>query len=191
MPNFSTPSTARRKKMENITYQPPKALNMGKDEVFDIAEWLSQQHGYAPDRDLWTIVTEELGGTIELKDFSQLEEDASIYVRGLGDFSIELPYALPNETERFCLAHEVGHYVLHYVIPYSQNNKMKPMKAHRYGNDRTEYEANWFAAAYLLPKPQFVSVFDAMSGNHSLIANHFRVPVKLSENRAKSLDLVG
>jgi hypothetical protein len=170
-------------------YVAPVALSIGRDAIFDIAEQLSTANGYSPDCSLATLIVDRLRGEIVFNDQLNLAQDATIYVEGIGDFKIELPCGLPVETERFCLAHELGHYFLHFFIPSMDNEQMSPIRAFAAGEELAEYEANWFAAAFLLPKAIYTTKYNACAGDHAVLASYFQVPIQLSSNRAISLGL--
>ena len=53
---------------------------------------------------------------------------------------------------------------------------------------RCEWEANWFAAAFLMPSKPFCDAWKTMSLND--VARHFLVSTSAAENRAKALNLL-
>jgi len=131
-------------------------------------------------------VVQKLGGKIIYQDMTELGDsaDASVRVFGKGNFEIYLPNFTTSERDRFSIAHEIGHYVLHYPL------KNQPMKAARFGSNRVEWEANWFAAGFLMPADAFRKFFAKEGGRLGSVAAHFRVSLAAAEARAKTLNLL-
>lgn len=121
---------------------------MTKGEVHALAEQVAAKVGYRPGAELEPIVS-RLGGRIEIHEFAELHETGSIRVDGAGVFTIFLPPYTGRLRDRFTVAHELGHYVLH-----SRFGKNR-IRVAREGSGRTEWEANWFAAAFLMPEKLF------------------------------------
>ncbi|WP_340693306.1 ImmA/IrrE family metallo-endopeptidase [Hyphomonas sp.] len=168
-------------------FRPPEATNLSKDSVFRIAENVAKQVAYKPDCDLHPLI-EELGGDVHLKDFwsEGSRESGSLEVRARNDFSIFVPVDTSELRDRFTIAHELGHYVLHYL--WQIQVKKKPefrLRASRYGSDRAEWEANWFASAFLMPSSEFKTLAAKHSTGH--ISRHFKVSRQAVEIRAKTL----
>lgn len=64
------------------------------------------------------------------------------------------------EWKRFVIAHEIGHYILHY-----ETMKKHGIYAHRYhkkGKSEKENEADFFAANLLMPRERFTKQFEAL-----------------------------
>jgi Zn-dependent peptidase ImmA (M78 family) len=55
----------------------------------------------------------------------------------------------------------------------------------RYGSGRDEWQANRFAAAFLMPKDEFVQVFRKYGRNTHLVAGHFEVSEPAVKTRAE------
>lgn len=98
--------------------------------------------------------------------------------------------------KRFIIAHEIGHYVLHY-----NKQKDKGMYAHRdhkKGKDDVENEADFFAANLLMPRDKFMEKYKELQEKHLskedmiiLLANKFIVTKPMVERRFKELGLIG
>ena len=52
---------------------------------------------------------------------------------------------------------------------------------------RAEWEANWFAAAFLMPSAEFKEIYEAMGRSTEFTAMQFGVSPKAAEIRAQSL----
>lgn len=166
--------------MTTVKYIPAEPCNVRKNVIEAFAAKFAQDIGYKAGDDLKPIV-DSLGGRISLQSFDD-PTDASIKVRGKGDFDIFLPAHTTFERDRFSIAHELGHYVLHFPM------KMEPMQARRFGSDRAEWEANWFAAGFLMPEDEFREKFD-QTGSPTVLAHHFKVSVSAVRARMKALSL--
>ncbi len=62
------------------------------------------------------------------------------------------------------------------------------MSTNRKGSNRLEWEANWFAASFLMPESEFRQMVSDESSN-AHIARHFRVSESAVEVRRKSLNI--
>ena len=138
---------------------------------------------------------ERLGGTIEKE--SAAEYEAMVTKSGDG-FKIILSNNEYDRRERFSIAHELGHLFLHmgYLI---DEEKWKSVGDYtdsvyfRYGHSIEEHEANEFAAAFLMPKAEFVSIArdHFVNGSYDVdsIAGHFEVSRDAAVNRGRWLGL--
>ncbi|PWC48210.1 ImmA/IrrE family metallo-endopeptidase [Azospirillum sp. TSA6c] len=167
--------------------------NLPRDTVYRLAEGTASRIGYGPSNlsNLPSLVERELGGRVVKKNFWLLDDYGSIQIRGEADFTIFLPDDATPERDRFTIAHELGHYVLHYVWPVRMmNQSLGPTCASRYDSNRAEWEANWFAAAFLMPQQPFEAAWRAASGNRVAdVARRFGVSRRAAEIRARALGL--
>ncbi|MFH0823817.1 MAG: ImmA/IrrE family metallo-endopeptidase [Pseudomonadota bacterium] len=136
-------------------------------------------------RELLEWVVRKLGGKIEIA--APLEhpeqESGSLEIRGKGDFTIWLsPYTAPLR-DNFTIAHELGHYFLHYDP--SAGPADKPVRVARNGTGTREWQANRFAAAFLMPQEQFTEKYHSTGGNIYAVAGHFEVSELAAEVRAR------
>jgi Zn-dependent peptidase ImmA (M78 family) len=130
----------------------------------------------------WT--TKNLGGEIRVsEDPSKLEEESgSLAIYEKGRFVIFLsPYTSPLR-DNFTIAHEIGHYFLHF--DHKRQSLNGPVIFNRYGSDRNEWQANRFAAAFLMPKEEFLEVYERYGRNTRLVAGHFEVSEPAVQVRA-------
>ncbi|MBX8783157.1 ImmA/IrrE family metallo-endopeptidase [Ochrobactrum sp. GRS2] len=89
--------------------------------------------------------------------------------------------------QRFTLAHELGHYILH-------RNQKTDFVDHTYFRkgdalDTMEFEANAFAAEVLMPSDAFAYYIENISSDVNDIANHFGVSPLAVSVRSKQLRL--
>lgn len=127
-------------------------------------------------------VAEKLGGKIEYLD-NGLE---SMEVRKKKDFTIYIPQFTHPRRDRFTIAHEIGHYLLHYPWGESDKEELK-VKFWRHNGNLLEYQANRFAAAILMPKEEFKDIYNNMDLGE--ISEYFNTSKAAVEVRAKVLGL--
>jgi len=143
-------------------------------------------------------VPSRLGGMLLYED--ELEYEASVEKAGGKNFIIKIlkNVDFPPERIRFSIAHELGHLFLHmgYLINPSLWNTVKDYKDsvyYRYGHSSEEYEANEFAAAFLMPKDEFLTVakenLDNGYYNTFKIAERFGVSEDAARNRGRWLGI--
>lgn len=121
-----------------------------------------------------------LGGRIHLQSLDDwVSEDGSIFVHAEEDFDIGLPHYTSPRRDKFTVAHELGHYFLH------SNQGETPIVAYRKGTGRLEWEANWFAAALLMPREIFIHAAQTMDEYE--LANKFGVSPDAARVRKESL----
>ncbi|MEZ6090663.1 MAG: ImmA/IrrE family metallo-endopeptidase [Pirellulaceae bacterium] len=124
--------------------------NQAKTVVETFAKDVASQFGFGIGNDVSELVR-ELGGRIRYEDIMESieEESGSIVVHGQHDFDITLPHYTSALRDRFTIAHELGHFLLHSDLGAT------PIIAYRNGSGRIEWEANWFAAGLLMPAEEF------------------------------------
>lgn len=172
-------------------YSTPVTMGLSRSQVETLAESIAKQLRFEPGADLVPVVT-RAGGRITYSEFRDLSESdsGSLEVHAEQDFDIFLSHTTSPTRDRFTIAHELGHYILHFLLPRKfQNGQPKNLRATRYGSDRTEWEANWFAAAFLMPAAKFRTAHAKASANTSTLATAFGVSQSAVVVRIKSLGL--
>ena len=83
--------------------------------------------------------------------------------------------SLPPEEQRFTIAHEIGHAVLHSDVGDSID--FQGPDGHRYSDAQgyREQEANAFAAELLMPSAEFTAFWKAYSGDVASVASQLKV----------------
>lgn len=127
----------------------------------------------------------KLGGEIVVDD-----RDESLEVREKGDFTIIIPTHTSQLRDRFTIAHELGHYFLHYRAPEKHRVGERLSTFTRLGRNVAETQANVFASNLLMPESQFRSKFEQVSGDMTQLARHFEVSVPAAKVRAEYLGLI-
>lgn len=139
-------------------------------------------------RSLLNKIVDLTGGTVEVvEDPSQQEVDGgSLVIRGKSDYSICLsPYTTPLR-DNFTIAHELGHYFLHFFLKMPAPDV--PLCFTRYGTGPIEWQANRFAAALLMPAGLFREKHEAYSGDEFCLSGFFDVSRAAIQARREALD---
>lgn len=121
-----------------------------------------------------------LGGRLEYSD----RPESSI-VMAPGAFTIYIPRSTSSRRDRFTVAHELGHYFLHYLL----QNRQDAVMFGRGARNRAETEANVFASTLLMPAPEFRQMYTSLTGDTWRIAEAFDVSPAAVEVRAQVLGL--
>jgi predicted transcriptional regulator len=157
--------------------------NAPKADIEVFAERVRRLTGLTDNRKLPDLI-KRLGGRIRAANpFDPSDEDDLIVVNGPNDFEVVVSAFTSTVRDRFTLAHELGHYFLH-----AQQGQI-PLRAKRQGSDRAEWEANWFAASFLMPADDFKARLKKSKHNIAVVAEHFAVSQQAAEIRKKSLGL--
>ncbi|NVO05016.1 MAG: ImmA/IrrE family metallo-endopeptidase [Rhodoferax sp.] len=165
---------------------PPSCL--GRDAIQDFAETISKKFGvtdFSSDEDPLQKFIKSIGGRIHYQDSTDFmgSESGSIEVLDRNDFDVYLSAFTGPLRDRFTLAHELGHYFIH------SNQGAIPIRASRKGTGPIETEANWFAAALLMPKEEFSILAKSLSRDAHALAGHFQVSVRAVEVRLSSVNI--
>lgn len=148
---------------------------------------LEQSQSDLRGRPLLDEIVTVTGGTVQLaEDPSQQEVDGgSLIIDNANDYKIFLsPYTTPLR-DNFTIAHEVGHFFLHFVLQQPRPNL--PLGFTRYGTGLVEWQANRFAAALLMPADQFRKKHKQLNGDGFLLSGFFDVSRAAVEARGESL----
>lgn len=109
------------------------------------------------------------------------------------EFKITISELQVDLRKRFSIAHELGHLFLHmgYIIDEEEWNKTEETFLRKYAGEM-EYQANEFAAAFLMPRKEFrLTLEENYTGNNSYnmgpVANYFNVSLDAAVNRGRWL----
>jgi Zn-dependent peptidase ImmA (M78 family) len=170
----------------------PEPIRASKASIWLHAEKVASALSFAPGDSMEPVVA-RLGGRIRYKNAPPGDaKPESMIVKASKDFTIYLPTMTSPARDRFTIAHELGHLFLHYPRA-AQQHPGEPMGATRWVDEtdpdqqRAEWEANWFAAAFLMPVHPFTEAFN--DEDIEEVANRFAVSVQAAKVRAKSLGL--
>jgi Zn-dependent peptidase ImmA (M78 family) len=167
-------------------YHPMREINCSFSSLVKTGEHVAKDVKMSPDSDLRDIVKRN-GGTIHDITFSLFDRyyafgvlDNSIYVHKKGSFDILLHGHLRYDRERYVIARELGHYVLH--------AKDDMCFAAYDSDDQLRREAHCFTLGFLLPEYLFCKQCQETSATDRL-SFLFCVPPEFIESRKYSLGL--
>lgn len=173
----------------------PKPLFRTSEEICRMADKLRNETGFKTGDKIDDLVT-MLGGKVELEDSWASTAPAnpvSMYVHGERDFKIVVPTSATRERQNFLKAHEVGHYILHFLVRRILERNggaasvLKKMKTRRFGETASEQEANWFAASLLMPAKELKAELKSQAENMYSIAKKFNVTPYDAKRRVEYL----
>jgi IrrE N-terminal-like domain len=173
-------------------FEKPEAAFLTKAAVSQIAEHFAKRYEVLASIDMADVV-ERIGGEVSYTDVWARNIDqisGSLNVPEVGRFQIFVPVHTTYERDNFTIAHELGHYFIHFLLPKSQGKPIRNLMAYRYGTGRIEWEANWFAAAFLMPSEDYREMFSKLAGDIDGLAGHFRVSREAARIRSVVLGLV-
>lgn len=104
-------------------------------------------------------------------------------------FSIKIDKSKPESRVRFSIAHELGHLFLHMGFLVDQERWQRAVSYCREGLNEEEFEANEFAAAFLMPKYEFETKLREFDFNLDSMIRHFGVSQPAIINRGRFLGL--
>lgn len=177
-----------REQMESQVFIEPSPTNLRKSQVEEFGELVANTVGLDIGSALEPIV-KKLGGEID-NGWSEDElNGGSIVAFEQNSFTIFLSAFTSPIRDRFTIAHELGHLFLH-LPAIKRANPDAAMRATRSvdpndkNQQRAEWEANWFAAGFLMPKTEFMLT---LSSGDDYNAAKFNVSKKAAEIRRMSL----
>lgn len=170
-----------RKEIEYTEGDEIVPCNLTKAEVEAYAGDLAIEADFSVGSDPAELV-KRMTGRIHFQDIEEWfeEKTGSIFVHAPFDFDIYLPQYTSALRDRFTIAHELGHYFLH-----SEQGE-GPIVAYRSGSTRIEWEANWFAAALLMPRKEFSESVN-LGYNIARLASQFGVSQEAAKVRKEVL----
>lgn len=139
-------------------------------------------------------IVRSMSGEIMEDPSINIFSDGNICKNGNGSFIITVSPNQSTARRNFTIAHELGHLFLHMGFE-TDGDLWKSQKSdvtyHRAGQSHPEYQANEFAAAFLMPKSLYKDVmFKNIKGNYvdiAAVADYFHVSIDAAANRGKWL----
>ena len=177
----------------SVEFFSPKGLGASRASIEEFAEQVANRVNFNPGDSIDDLVTRTGGRVAVGTSGSGNQESDSVVASAVDDFVIYVSRHTSLKRDRYTIAHKLGHLLLH-LDPIK---KMKPdaaMRAIRWrdGNNqdqkRAEWEANWFAAGFLMPVTVFRETFK-MTSILEHVAEQFGVSVSAARNRANTLGL--
>lgn len=172
----------------DITYQPPIPSRVAKPKVWEFAEKQRASVGLKTGFDLSKLVSRNRGKIEYIGMFDSDQTDA-IVVEPDGSFVIRLSSETGELRDNFTIAHELGHLLLHWP-KVRKSHEGSGMRATRKVDEsqealvRCEWEANWFASAFLMPREEFLEAYEK-----GVASETFGVTQSAVDIRAKTLGL--
>lgn len=161
------------------------ASPLSRRAICDYAERVANEYSAlrkGDELDVHDLVA-HLGGRVVAADSFIASE--ALTVRAHRDFTVHIPMLTSHRRDRFTIAHELGHYFLHYLYPGTS----APTTFARGGRDLAETQANYFAAALLMPSAPFTAAWRAAGGDEWAVADRFGVSASAASVRAQSLGI--
>lgn len=153
----------------------------GEVDIINIARNLGFTVGIAslPAWDDGFIIVDD--NTTHIQEITGVKTDKIIGVNDKRDL----------QKKRFTIAHEIGHYMLHYA---QNESKLYAHREDKKGKNKEENDADYFAASVLMPKEQFKAKYDELKSKSlsnddiiTLLQKHFSVPYESAERRIKEV----
>lgn len=184
---------AGREVCMTMKYCPPTGTGASKQAVENFAEEIAKSLGFAPGGSLEEVVAETGGQLVFGSSGSGDVESGSIIAKEFDSYTIYLSRNTSRQRDRFTIAHELGHLALH-LAKIKSDDPSAVMRATRWVDEtsdaqkRAEWEANWFAAAFLMPRAAFTVAYKA--GGTALAQIEFDVSPAAAQTRARTLGLI-
>ena len=179
-----------------ISWHSVSPCHLSNESIVKLTQSVSSQCAYEPGQDLRGMVVKKLSGSVETASFDEIDESQGFFgdeirIKDIRNFRIRVSPFAGELRERFSIAHEIGHYVLHFLYPRQIERKtLTNVRAFRAGGELAEQEANWFAANFLMPADAFRSSYAEHSGQIIQIAADFKVSQRTAFYRSKGLKLI-
>jgi Zn-dependent peptidase ImmA (M78 family) len=177
-------------------FYPPIPIRVRKEVIQAATEDYVRKENLDPGFTIEVLI-KRLGGRIEYAEkIGTSISSESIHVFSDKDFIIFVPTDTSPLRDRFTIAHELGHYLIHFPKVQDTHGVGSGMVATRFVDEndkdlvRAEWEANWFAATLLMPEAAFREKWSEYDSNLVLVASYFNVTRPAAEVRAKSLSLL-
>lgn len=158
-------------------------------DIEDIAEIVTEEYGAGNETELNVVkIANNLGFIVYETDFS----DASIagqVISSNDEKSIYYNRADIAQRQRFTIAHEIGHIVLHHMRDESKPFDMVDYRGRNKTFDSKEWEANLFAANILMPREKTEKVWEKLNDVDDF-AKAFNVSRAAAAIRLSDLDLI-
>lgn len=174
----------------------PTSSLLSKESVTKIAEKVAKELGYQMGDDILPVV-KKIGGDVLFRNFWHTPQNVahSLLVRDHADFTIWAPSTVMPPRLRFEIAHNLGHYVLHFLWQRHDGKTVDtPLLVHHYALDedgkRMDFEANWFAMSFIAPKDRFTRTWRRLNGDLYAIEKETGLSGYFANLRANGLGLI-
>ncbi len=178
----------RDAKTEEIKYLQPIPTRVSKKAIWAYAEEQRKKSQLSNGFELADLIRKN-GGKIEYISIFDAHQTDAIKVNPDGTYVIRVSSLTGALRDNFTIAHELGHRLLHWPLvkktdPHSGMVATRSVDTTKSDLVRCEWEANWFASAFLMPEEEFTVAF-----KNGFAAERFGVTSSAVLVRAKSLGL--
>lgn len=138
-------------------------------------------------------VVKKMGGSVVEDPSISAFSDGRVKKIDADSFEIAISPLQTSERKNFTIAHELGHLFLHMGFKTDQKKWETQSYSvyYRSGKSDLEYQANEFAAAFLMPRSLYKEKMDEYTeGNYvdtAELADYFNVSIDAAANRGKWL----
>lgn len=136
-------------------------------------------------------LVESLGGTVYEVGYIKMNGNSMVVNPDDNSFEIYVSAFDGKKRQKFTIAHEIGHYFIHYLRNISKNPQTTYRRTSVAVGGYQEYEANVFAANLLMPESKFKQIYENCGQDLAIVAEKFGVSIAAAEVRARSLGLIG
>lgn len=133
----------------------------------------------------------KLGGSVYERGYVQMNGNSLKISESDDSFEIYVSAVDNKKRQKFTIAHELGHYIIHYLGGDPKSRKNIYYRTSYAEGGISEYEANVFAANLLMPQEKFMKCFEEQNRDLGIVADKFGVSIVAAEVRARSLGLLG
>ena len=135
-------------------------------------------------------LAESLGGAVYEVGYIKMNGNSMIVNPDNNSFKIYVSASDGKRRQKFTIAHEIGHYCIHYLRNISKNPQTTYYRTSVAAGGHQEYEANVFAANLLMPENKFKQIYENCGHDLAIVAEKFGVSIAAAEVRARSLGLI-
>ena len=104
-------------------------------------------------------LVEKLGGQVCEQGYVQINGNSLEIIESDNSFNIYISAVDNEKRQKFTIAHELGHYIIHYLGGNPGSRKTVYFRTSYAQGGLAEYEANVFAANLLMPESKFKKCF--------------------------------
>lgn len=148
-----------------IPYVQPSGLGAPKASIQKFAEDVAKKLEFRFANNIESVVA-RLGGEIVVGSSGDGDQvSGSIIAKAIDDFTIFVSPLTSLKRDKFTIAHEIGHLLIH-LNAIKKADPDAQMRATRWVDEdnpqqqRAEWEANWFAASFLMPTDDFTDTYN-------------------------------
>ncbi|VAW45852.1 hypothetical protein MNBD_GAMMA03-26 [hydrothermal vent metagenome] len=167
-------------------------MEITKEKIEDIAQTIHSEMGWKQYADINpSHVAKELGFDVKVAEFK--DPNISGIVIHKTEPHEKVIYLNQEDSpvrQRFTLAHEIGHIILHHKLEEGEDFQQVDYRKNNIDFDPKEYQANSFAAAFLMPKELVKKAWNELKSVDDFSAV-FKVSKQAAAIRLNDLNLLG